>query len=70
MQGLKPKPDQEQPPLPEHLKRDRYIRPKPDDRINKNHMTKYKEPENQINRKPDDQIICPVYHDIMGRFMI
>ena len=21
-------------------------------------------------RKPDDQIICPVYHDVMGRFIL
>ena len=38
------------------VKRDRPIRPKLEDRINKNHKTKYFWPYNRINRKPDDQI--------------
>ena len=44
----------------ESFKRDRLIRPKPDDRINKNHTTKYFLPYDQINRKPNDQIYLPL----------
>ena len=40
---------------------DRYIRLKPDDRRNKNHIAKYFLPFDQIKRKPEDQIICPVF---------
>ena len=48
----------------ESSRRDRPIRPKPDDRINKNHMTEYFLPYDRINRKKDDRIICLVYPDI------
>ena len=40
-------------------RRDRPIRPKPDNQINKNHMTKYFLPYDQIKRQPDDQIYQP-----------
>ena len=39
---------------------DRPIRSKPEDRINKNHMTKYFWPYDQINRNTDDQIYLPL----------
>ena len=39
---------------------DRPIRPKLDDQINKNHMTKYFFPFNWIRGKPDDQIYIPL----------
>ena len=39
---------------------DRPIRPKPDDRIYKNHLTEYFLPYDWINRKPDDQIYLPL----------
>ena len=35
----------------------RHIRPKPDDPINKNHMTNYKAPEDLKNRKTDDLLV-------------
>ena len=44
-------------------RRDRPIRPKLDHQINKKHMIEYFIPYDRINRKPDDQIICPVYLD-------
>ena len=43
--------------LKKYLFGDRDIRLISDDRINKNHMTEYFLPCDQINRKPDDQII-------------
>ena len=36
---------------------DRYIRPKPDDRINKNHKIKYFLPYDRINKKTDGQVL-------------
>ena len=32
-------------------------------------MTEYYVPEDRIDRKPDDRIICPVYHDIICRYV-
>ena len=43
------------------LKRDRYMRPKPDDRIHKT-IWWILLPEDRVNRKPDELIIYPVYH--------
>ena len=43
--------------LKKYLFGDREIRPIPDDRINKNHVTEYFLPYDQKNRKPDGQII-------------
>ena len=49
-------------------KRDRPIRPKPDNRINKNHTTKYFWPYNRKNRKSDDRIYLPSISRYIGRY--
>ena len=52
------------------FKLDGPIRPKPENQINKNLMTKYFGPYNRINRKPDDQIYPPLhyYEELLSTF--
>ena len=50
--------------------RDRPIRSKPDNRINKNHMIEYFGPYDRINRKSNDQIFLPSISRKMLRIML